>query len=509
MSASHFDVIILGISAAPLTCGALLAKRGFRVLVVGQGEPPAAYQLGPYRLPQRLGGHPVNAKSPVAQRVLSELGLSQSFRRMTMTGGGTAFQVAMPGHRFDITADSDLFARELEREFPEVKRPIEDFHAQAERLSEQLDRMFELDLVWPPSTFFERRALARAHARSGLSRREESDSLAEFPEDHPFRQVTQAPVYFETGAARTPGFGLGSVRLYHNRLSRHAWLQGGAHAFQEMLLDRIRSHSGQVLLDDRVREIVVRRGRAQGVRLFGSNEEISSNFVIAGIGVGAMLNLVPDRHVFEELFERHGEPQVRHYRFLLNVVLPKRAIPAGMGRSLYAFDSEGLEASGEHALLIERQDHDDKHTVVTAEALLPAALVEGQSRFLETARERIGATLGEVLPFVDRHALAVDSPHDGRPPDLRVEMPFKAAQSARGPRTLPATYSFPGAQALGLCALPIRGPIRNLLLCNGQVVPTLGAEGELLTACSAARVVAVADRSKNWMRHRRWSKLEL
>ena len=49
------------------------------------------------------------------------------------------------------------YTREIEREFPEVKRPIEDIHRAIRRASDALDRMTEHDLVWPPEGFFERR----------------------------------------------------------------------------------------------------------------------------------------------------------------------------------------------------------------------------------------------------------------------------------------------------------------------------------------------------------------
>jgi hypothetical protein len=62
---------------------------------------------------------------------------------------------------------------------------------------------------------------------------------------------------------------------------------------------------------------------------------------------------------------------------------------------------------------------------------------------------------------------------------------------------------------LGLCALPIRTPIKRLLLCNSQVVPGLGSEGQLMAACSVARVITWADRGRSWMRRRLWAKVEM
>ena len=70
-------------------------------------------------------------------------------------------------------------------------------------------------------------------------------------------------------------------------------------------------------------------------------------------------------------------------------------------------------------------------------------------------------------------------------------------------------YSYPVVSNLGLCALPVRTPIKRLLLCSAQVVPGLGSEGQLLAACSAARIITWTDRSRSWMRRRLWAKVEM
>jgi flavin-dependent dehydrogenase len=43
MTLRHFDVVIMGRSLGCLSAAALLARRDFRVLVIGQGEKPPSY----------------------------------------------------------------------------------------------------------------------------------------------------------------------------------------------------------------------------------------------------------------------------------------------------------------------------------------------------------------------------------------------------------------------------------------------------------------------------------
>ncbi len=507
MSASYYDVVVLGSDIAPLTCGALLAKRGFRVLVLGQHEPSPSYEVGPYTLPRR----PFQCafgRSPVGKRIFPELGLGQSVRRITQIVD-PAFQVALPGHRFDVPQDDADLAREMDREFPEVKRPIDDFHKVVSRVDASLDTLLERDLVLPPETFLERQRFSRIRKTLDLPRGDtEDDVLGEFPEDHPFRIATRLPARFEGDIDPEHLSPLRLLRLYSNCRRGALAVGGGLPGLRDLLVQKIKAHSGQVRLDERASELLVQRGQVTGVQLFGAGEEISCGFVVVGIDVAPMLRLLPDRAVFEPLFERIGEPLLRHYRYTLNVVIRSQGLPPGMGHSLYLLRNNPTARVGaELRVRVERMSQ--AHTLISLEALLPSRKVEDDASFLPTVRPGMLAGLRELVPFVDQHLLLVDSPHDDLPPVGTHTTLDIATASRRGPSTMPAVYSYPVVSTLGLCALPIRTPIKHLLFCNAQVVPGLGSEGQLLAASSAARVITWAERGRAWMRRRLWTKVEI
>jgi hypothetical protein len=509
VTSSHFDVVVLGADLAPLTCAALLAKRGFRVLVLGQGRPPPAYRLGAFQLPRRPCVYTAHG-TPIAERVLAELGLHPSVRRVTSTVD-PALQVALPDHRFDVAQDTATLDREIEREFPRVKRPALDLFTRVEELSGAIDTLFARDMAWPPDSVWDRRMTARASAHLPFERDTTGpDLLHEFPEEHPFRAVALACHVFLSDAETSPPPALGVARLLA-RARNAPHLDGGYHALATLLRERLIAHGG-TLGDERAQAVVVRRGAAVAVALAGSDDEVSADFIVSGVDLDALLRLVPDRSPFEELFDRYGEPRVRRYRYTLNALVPTARLPEAWRARVFrlaahrATDTRGVPTTDD-ACHLQRSVLNERLELITIETLLPSGRVENEHGYLESMRERLLHALEDVAPFTRERCVAVDSPCDGRPPDA-FERGFDVSlerSERRGPETMTAVHDFPVVSQHGLCALPVRSPIRRLLLCNAQVLPSLGMEGQWLAAATTARIITRSDRSRAWMRRRPWS----
>ncbi len=508
---SFYDVVVLGARLSTLSAAALLAKRGFRVLVLGEGEPAPTYEVEDITLPR--GPYTfLAAHSPVARRIFSELALHPTFRRRA-TSPDPVLQIAIPKHRFDLPASDEELVREIEREFPAVKRPIEDFHRETLRASDELDRLFERDLSWPPATFLERRELARLAAHQRFDRDGGArDLLAELPEQHPFRLAVRAPLAFATNADPEQTNALRTTRLYAARLRGAAALDGGWACLREMLVEKVRTHGGEVREREHANRIHINRQRATGVRLAASGDTAGASFVIAGGDIASTLRLLPDRRPFEEVFERLGEPHPRFFRYVVSAVIEEEGVPVGMDREVVLVRDQKKPLWGDNLLRVERFPADAAGRVIlTSEALLPRRGVEEVPGYLEAARERILRSIEELVPFLREHLLYVDSPHDGldaeAPREKRLIPPLEPW--TRGPEHMRAVYGYPVTTALGTCAMPVRTPVKRLLLCNDQVVPSLGDEGELLAAWSAARIVTRSDRKKEWMRRGLWTKVEI
>lgn len=510
MSSSYYDVIVLGTELSALTCAALVAKRGFRVLVLGQQTDLADYALGPYRLPRQPFAFTA-AQTPLARRILSELGLSQNFRRRAHALE-PAFQLALPGHRFEIGASEADLEREVEREFPEVRRAIVDFFHRIHERALSTDRLFERDLTWPPDSLLERRELGRLAARLNVASESSAEKLlGEFPESHAFRLAVRALVSFSAHSDAETTTELQLTRLLDGLTRGPQLFDGGLAGLRDLLAEKIRAHSGELRLGERASQITIKRTAVSGVRLFGSDEELGCTAVIAGIDVALVQRLLADRSPFEEMFERLGEPQPRFYRYTLNALVDAAGIPQGMRRDVFFIRDTDQPLHSENLLHVERSDIDARTGLLCIETLLPARAVEERHGYLDEARERLMSALSELVPFIGEHLRVLDSPHDGRKPWAREDKVDVATdpQERRGPHTMAAVHAFPVSTALSVCAMSVKTPLRGLLLCSQQVAPGLGVEGQLLAAASAAHVVRRSDRSREWLRRRLWTKVEM
>src|SRR5262245_50685226 len=115
-TSKHYDVVVLGAGVGALAAAALLARRSWRVLVLGQGWRRPRYAYDGHVLARRPFTF-LAASSPAWGRILVELAQSQTFRRR-LSSLDPMLQVLAPNLRLDLPPDTEIFAREIDREFP-------------------------------------------------------------------------------------------------------------------------------------------------------------------------------------------------------------------------------------------------------------------------------------------------------------------------------------------------------------------------------------------------------
>jgi hypothetical protein len=192
-------------------------------------------------------------------------------------------------------------------------------------------------------------------------------------------------------------------------------LSGGENELVEFLLERVRTHGGETRLEDRATRLAHRRGNVAGIVIEGDDDVTGVDFVVTDHTTRGLLDLAsdfdPPRRALGEL--PHLLPAER--RFVVSIVVRNEGLPGPLADEAFLVPG-GPSKSQESAPVVHLQRWrqpcgDPGATLLVAEAMLP----EGSTLPLSQAREAVVATVESLLPFVDRHYLVVDSPHDGRP----------------------------------------------------------------------------------------------
>lgn len=511
----HYDVTVLGAGVGALAAAALLARRSWRVLVLGHGEKPASYSFDGLPLARRpftlLAG-----ASPALTRVLVELAQSQTFRRR-VTSVDPMLQVLLPGRRIEMPPATELFAREVDREFPEVRRVVDELYDDLAATNAAADGAFEREATWPPGGFWEKREAARAIARLPHLEPDGRELLAEFPREHAYRTVVDVTARFSADCdGELPPFAVARLHGAWTRgLSR---LAGGEDELTDFFVERIKAHGGEVLLGERAERLVVRSGRVSGVVIDGDEHPTGVQFVATDGPAATLLELAhpyePSRRAITAM------PIVRasSLRFVVTMLVRDDGLPAPLGYEAFVVPAP---PGWDGAIHLQRSVPDGAPkgcSMLVAETLLSP---DGLEETLETTRERVLRTLGAFLPFFERHLLVVDSPHDGLPlwdyrdgghggtRKLVDRALLRRTGGTMEAEPMRARYTIEPAGLYGLAGEMLRAPLGNAFVVGRSAMPALGQEGELLAAWSVARIITRTDRKKERMRREMWSKVEL
>lgn len=508
-TAKHYDVVVLGAGIGALSAAALLARRSWRVLVLGHGHKRATYTFDGFTLARRPFTF-LAASSPAWGRVLVELAQSQTFKRR-LRELDPMLQILAPNMRLDLPPDSHVFAREIDREFPAVRRVVDDLYAELARTNAAADGAFERDAVWPPGGFWERRETARALAT--LPWLDGADFLAEFPRDHAFREVVSTPARFASDlASGMPPFAVARLHGAWTRGVHH--LAGGEDELVDFFLERVRAHGGETRLADRASALLHKGGSVRGVQIDGDEAPVGVTFVVADQHSSRVLELARSFVVKEQSPALVADES----RFVMSLVVRAQGVP-----ELLATESFLLPAKGAPVHLQKGAVSGKGDVLLVAETLV--------SGDVSRAREHVLATVFEYLPFLERHVLVCDSTHDGRPLwdfrnaenaetvigdkawGLRAHLVDRTRLRAGGagtdPEPMAPRFTVPSPQLSGLAGEPLRTALGNVFVTGKSVLPALGQEGELLAAWGVARIITRTDKRKEKMLREMWSKVEL
>ncbi len=520
MTTRYFDVIVLGRSIGSLSAAALLARRDFRVLVLGQGTLPCNYSFEGMTF-RRRAFTMLASSTPPWKRLLHELAQTQSFRRR-LVALDPMFSVVLPDQRIELPPDIELFEREIEREFPEVRQVVDELYGTLATTNAVVDEVLERDLVWPPATLWERFETGRA--TQGLPYTQSHgtvDLLARFPLGHAYRPVVDLSAQFASHLANHPDAPppLSVARLHGAWTRGLLALERGEDELTEFLVERIEAHGGTCRLDSRATTIVLNRGRVAGVIEDGDEHPIGTARVISDRSGEEIADLSGGEGVLSSAKRRWPKVSAAAGRYVASLLVHSDGLPQSLSAESFIVPTRpGLYDPRRPTVHLQRVagSANTQGTVASdcellvAELLLPA---RGPLTLLET-REAVLSTLRTCLPFFESHLVAIDSPYDGLPlwlfgDGIRREVDrIHVRETLPQGETMACQWAIEPRGYLELSGEPIRGPIPGTYLVGSSVLPALGQEGEVMAALSVARIVTKKDGGHQRMRQKMWSRIE-
>ena len=470
---AFYDVIALGPGLAAPAAAALLARAGYRVLLLRGPEPEKD------AAPRVVAG----LDAPAWVALADTLALTAPLRRLVKPYD-PAWQVLGPRLRLDVPADDALLARELARETPEESEGLLRFFARTTELRATLDGAFTAQApLWPRGLWSRAR---RRFRRTGLEALEGAvavDLLGAAPaagegapdgEAQPapvsalLQALALAPVRFAARLVPPEGTwppAVAAARAVDALRRDPVTVDGGPDAIAALLAGAAARHGADVRVGaaGTAQEIVHRGARAEGVRVLASPEVLGASLVVAACDLEAVATLCPGRAGHARHL-RAREAMAPAERVLsLRLRLDDAAVPAALGPLAFAVRDPAAPLAEENLLQIERLPADARGTArLVVSCLVPAARA-GDAEAREAYRARVLAALDHACPFAARHARA-----DPGPLDLDGAAVFRAA-------------SPPPHGALG--PAPDSG-LDDVVAAGPELAPGLGVEGEALAAWS-------------------------
>jgi hypothetical protein len=513
VTSRHFDVVVLGRSLGALVAAALLARRDLRVLLLGQGERAPTYGYQGRRLARRRFSVPYG-DSVVWRRVLRDLAQSQNFRRLT-TKLSPSYCLFGAERRLQVWSDPEARALEFAREFSEVRQLVDELGQKSAALDRALAEPLASSEVTPPESVLEKLRARRYNAQIPSIGEEASALLAKFPLDHPYRASALVPAWFASDADGPPTGvpALAFARLAQALGNEPLAFEGGQDRLEEYWLEYIRAHGGTCELGERATELVVKNRRVAALRCAGSDEPIGADNVLANSSGQTLIELAHGEGLRWSAERAWPTLRAGAGRYVLSAIVKRGLLPEPLGQESFLLPEQGSVGRelgpALHLQCLPAEGNPDERLLVL-ETIVPASEL-GRVREL---RQSVLGRLGREFPFLDRHLVMVDSPHDGLPLELYIDRRSKNIErrelegAAPLAELLERRWHAERWGFLGLEAESVRGPIRGTYLVGKTVLPPLGEEGELVAAWSAAQLVTNKDAHRQRRRRQMWSKLD-
>ncbi len=497
---SSYDVVIVGSDLPALVFGALAAKNGYRVLLLGHGGKPNSYEQDGFRFVRRPNLLYGFSEAPAIREVFRELALLPEMRNMPRPLDPIC-SVVLPRRRIEISHVRGIIEEELNREFPGMLDRFTSFYQRQADADKSLEPVLKAFPTVPPAgigEFFRWRA-ARKHMMAAFG---EGDALEEFNDSPSAHAFLGAPVSVLNMTPEPWKYPVTFGRTANHLLQGLYNVEWGIDSLKNLFISRIEGNSGTVRMGEYADQILTRRGHVTEIDVRGRNEAVGAGMLVAGTDLGGILDMLPERTVSRRYRQRVSDSGPTHFLVTLNVGLSRRGIPAGMARTAFLVNDPSTPLEGTNLLTLQVDPAmepadalDPARAAMSVSGMIPAtAITEGASS-VEAFGEAMLARVREFMPFLDRHLVTTSL--------AATRISEKTGKAVLDPAGMIPVHGNVMPAMLGLVTQPVRTPWRNLLNLGEGAAGAMGFEGAFSKASMAFEIVRKVLPRKDVIQHSR------
>lgn len=402
----RYDAILCGLGIEALALGALLAKRGQKVLLLDWDDEPGAL---PFLCQDGfvfdsfpsfwMGMHPERPHP-----ALAELGLVVEWQPLD-----PGLQVILPRHRLNLYAREDLFWREMKREFPHVNERLEILFRRLEGLRGKMEEPLEREFADPPRTLKAKWSQWRRVSFSPFSALLRGGMPSLSPHVKIVGGGQEASSLIDVlllGFGGTKGencssvfasvlFGLLREKLYYP--------QGGAKRVHETLSACFIGNGGEIRPISRPVQILLEGKEVKGIRMT-EGVELHSRILVGGPGLWEIYSAAGNRH---ESPRKDRRPPLNQYLVLFLGVAQAVIHPEMKEHLLLLPKSARSSADGRPIWMLLNPKREQARAPEGKRALSIMVPLPGNWRGnraeLQAKAEELLGDLEEFMPFLSRH----------------------------------------------------------------------------------------------------------
>jgi len=498
MLRSSYDVVIVGTDLPGLIFGALAAKKGYRVLVLGHGGKENVYEFEGHhfvRRPHMLYGF--SDSNPIRE-VFRELALAPEMRTLPRPLSPTC-SLILPEARLELTHMKGIFEEEIAREFPHRLNDLRGFVDSMPEIESPLEPVFTNCSILPPKSIKEH--LEYRRIKKGLKDTMSEiggDGLSAFADDSRLRAVLSAPIAAMSGLANPWLHPIPFIRLTNHLLRGFYFVEWGLDALKNLFLERVRNNSGDVRLDDEADMFVLKHGIVSEVEIRARDEAIGVGMLVLGTELSGSLDLIPEPQARNRYHARVDKVRPSHYMTTLNIGVNREVLPEGLARTAFMVGNPERPLEGSNMLIVQTDPAmepldaiDPERTAISVSAFLPASEFDGKTSTIQRFNNEMLESLRRLLPFLDRHRNVISS--------AAITTHPKTGESIVDPSGLQPIHENTVPRSFDLVTWPVRTAYKNILFLGDDTAGPLGFEGAFVSAFMAFDVLKKMIHLKNVM----------